>query len=728
MTDKKSHKINPDILICLFLVIATLVVYWQVRNHTFVNFDDSSYILNNQHIRAGLNFEGIAWAFSFPGFDYWHPVTWLSHMLDCHLYGLKAGMHHQVSLILHILNSILLFLVFKKMTGAIWRSAFVAAMFALHPMNVESVAWLAERKNVLSTFFWLLTMLTYIHYSKRPSVFRYLPILFVYTSGLMSKPMLATLPFVLLLLDYWPLGRFNLVHTGSNNQKIPKSNNTDFQRSLTLHLVLEKIPLLILSAVSIFLSSLALQRLGIVISTASVPMQFRIKNALVSYVSYLAKMIWPHNLAVYYPYPLTLPLWQVTGSALLLICISFFVFRAVRPKPYLAVGWLWYVGTLMPAIGLVQAGLWPSIADRFTYVPFIGLFLIIAWGVSDLVVHWHYREIKLATMAVALFAILSAITYFQIGYWRNSITLFEHTLDVTYNNHIAHHKLGEALKLQNKTVAAAKQYSEALRIKPDFFATHLNLGIILRDEGKLNEAIDYFNRALRLKPDRAELHYELGVTLDKQLDFDAATRHYLEALRIKADYAKAHNNLGIVLTRQKKDKEAIFHFYEAIRIDPDYADAYCNLGIIYANQRNIEKAILHYKKALYLNPNMAQALYNLSWILASCEDERFRNGEEAVKLAERLCKIAQNNQPLALDALAAAYAETGRFDNAVTTAKKALELALKQGSNELVLILKKRLQLYQKERLYLKSLSSILFYKKGYPQFLIKNSLTILNS
>lgn len=699
MTEKKSHKVRLDILVCLFIVIAILVVYWQVRNHTFVNFDDGSYILNNPHIRDGLNLEGIAWAFSFPGFDYWHPLTWLSHMLDCHLYGLKAGMHHQISVILHILNSMLLFLVFKKMTGAIWRSALVAGLFALHPMNVESVAWLAERKNVLSTFFWLLTMLTYIYYSKGPSVPRYLVILFVYTLGLMSKPMLVTLPFVLLLLDYWPLCRINLAHSGSNNQKTPKSNNTDFQRSLNLHLVLEKIPLIILSVVGIFLSSLAVQRLGIVISTASVPMKLRIKNALVSYVSYIIKMIWPHNLAVYYPYPQTLPLWQVTGAVLLLTCISFLVFREIKSKPYLAVGWLWYIGTLLPVIGLVQAGLWPAIADRFAYVPFIGLFFIIAWGVPDLVVRWHYRKIKLATIAVALFAVLMATSCLQVGYWKNSITLFKHTLDVTYNNHIAHHKIGEALKLQNKTVAAAKHYSEALRIKPDFFATHLNLGIILRDEGKLNEAIYYFTRALRLKPDRAEPYYELGITLEKQGSFDAAIRHYLEALLIKPEFAKAHNNLGIILARQKKDKEAILHFYEAIRIDPNYADVYCNLGIIYANQRNIQKAILHYKKALYLNPNMAHALYNLSWILASCEDERYRNGEEAVKLAEKLCKLAQYNQPLALDALAAAYAETGKFNEAVTAAKKALGLALKQGPKELVLALKKRLQLYEKERL-----------------------------
>jgi len=707
MIDRKKHKLRPEILICLFLVLALLVVYWQVRNYTLVNFDDVSYILNNPHIRAGLNFKGIAWAFSFPGYDYWHPMTWLSHMLDCHFYGFKFGMHHQVSLILHILNSILLFLVFRQMTGAVWRSAFVATMFALHPMNVESVAWLAERKNVLSAFFWLITMLTYIHYSKRPSVFRYFPILFVYILGLMSKPMVATLPFVLLLLDYWPLRRINLSHSDSNNHKTLNSNNTQFQTSSTFRLALEKMPMLILSAACILLSSLAVQRLGSVISTASVPMNLRIKNALVSYISYIIKMIWPHDLAVYYPYPQNIPLWQVAIAGLLLICISFLVFRAVRSKPYLAVGWLWYIGTLVPVIGLVQAGLWPAIADRFIYVPFIGLFTIIAWGVPDLLIQWHYREIKLAAIAAAFFTIFAATTYLQVEYWRNSITLFEHALDVTYNNHIAHHKLGEALKLQNKTEAAAKHYSEALRIKPDFFATHLNIGILLRDEGKLNEAIDYFSRALRLKPDRAEPHFELGITLEKQGDFDMAIRHYREALRIKPDYAKAHNNLGIILVRRNKDKEAIFHLSEAVRIDSNYAEPHYNLGIIYANKRNPEKAILHYKKALDLNPNMAQALYDLSWLLASCENERYRNGEEAIKLAERLCKIAQNNQPLAFGALAAAYAETEKYDEAITTAEKALELALKQGSNKMVLGLKKRLQLYQKKRLYRKSPSSI---------------------
>lgn len=695
MTDRKNHKLRPDILVCLFLLIAILVVYWQIRNHALINFDDIPFILMNPHVRNGLSFKGIAWAFSFPGHDYWHPLTWLSHMLDCHLYGLKFGMHHQISLILHILNSILLFLAFKKMTGAVWKSAFIAVVFALHPINVESVAWLAERKNVLSLFFGLLTILAYIHYSKRPSVLKYLPMLFVYALGLMSKPMVATLPFALLLLDYWPLCRINLTHSVGNNQKPTEPNNTRFQKSRALHLVLEKIPMFMLSALCIFLSSLAVQRLGSVISTASVPMTLRIENALVSYISYIAKMIWPHNLAVYYPFPQTLPLWQVAGAGLLLVCISFLVLLKVRSKPYLAVGWFWYIGTLVPVVGLVQAGLWPAIADRFTYVPFIGLFIIIAWGVPDLFDQWHYREIKLSILAAAFFATLAATTYQQVGYWRNSITLFEHALDVTTNNYIAHQKLGEALKLQNKNAAAANHYLEALRIKPDMFATQLFLGMLLRDEGELNKAINHLSKALRLKPDRSEPYYELGVTLEKQGDFDGAIRHYLEALRIKPDLAKAQNNLGIILARQKKDKEAIFHFHEAIRIDSDYTDSYFNLAVMYANQKKIEKAIRYYKKALYLNPNMAQALYNLSWILISSEDKKFRNGEEAVKLTERLCKITQNHQWLALDALAAAYAETGRFDKAVSVAQKALELALKQGSNELVLGIKKRLILYQ---------------------------------
>ena len=695
-----KNRTRLEFIVSLFLVLITLIAYWQLPGHDFLRFDDNEFITKNIHVHEGITRESIAWAFSITDYAYWHPLTWLSHILAFQLFGLKASMHLLINLFLHIASTLLLFFVLRWMTGSLWKSAFVAALFALHPLNVESVAWASECKNVLSTFFWMLTMFTYARYAERPGFYRYLVTFFVFALGLMAKPMLVTLPFALLLLDYWPLCRFKLSQSDGMGHGFSKSIPSVSRWSQVLRLALEKVPFLSLSAVCIYLSSLSGQHLGIVISTASVPMKLRSYNALVSYVSYIKKMVWPHNLAVYYPYPESIPFWKVAGAALFLVCVSILVFRALRSKPYLAVGWLWYIGTLVPAIGLIQAGLWPSIADRFAYVPLIGLFIVIAWGVPDLVARWRYKKIVLATTAIVLLLTFTAATWFQNRYWANNIALFKHSLDVTNDNDVAHQKLGEALAAQGKTDEAVRHYYEALRIKPDLVAAHLNLGVALRTEGKINEAVEHFYMALRTKHDCAEAYYELGVTLEKQGNFDAAVRHYSEALRIKPEFVKGHNNLGIVLARQKKDKEAIFHLYEALRIDSDYADAYYNLGIIYANQRNIEKAILHYKKALHFNPNMAQALYNLSWILASCEDERFRNGEGTVRLAEKLCKITRYNQPLALDALAAAYAETGKFDEAVTIAKKALELALKQGPKELVLELKKRLQLYQKGRSY----------------------------
>ena len=699
-----KNRPRSEFIVCLFLVVITILAYLQLSSHDLLSFDDHKYITQNIHVQKGITLENIVWVFRIVDFAYWHPLTWLSHMLVFQIFGMNTFMHHLINLFLHIANALLLFLVLKRMTGSLWKSAFVAALFALHPLNVETVAWASERKNVLSTFFWMLTLLTYARYAERPDVFRYLITFLVFALGLMAKPMLVTLPFVLVLLDYWPLCRFKRFQSDSMEHGIRQSMPYGSRWSPVSRLVVEKIPFLFLSAGCIHLSSLSVQRLGIVISTALVPMKLRIYNALVSYVIYIKKMVWPHNLAVYYPYPESLPFWEVAGAAVFLICVSVLVFREHKSKPYLAVGWLWYIGTLVPAIGLIQAGLWPSIADRFAYVPLIGLFIIIAWGVPDLVARWRYKKIVLATTAAAVVLTLTATTWFQNRYWANSIALFKHSLDVTKDNDVAHQKLGEALATQGKTDEAIRHYYEALRIKPDLVAARLNLGVTLREEDKINEAMEHFSMVLQAKPDCAEAYYELGVTLEKQGNFDAAVKHYSEALRMKPGFAKVHKNLGILLARQKKDKEAIFHFYEAIRIGPYNADVYCNLGIIYTNQKNIEKAILHYKKALHLNPNMAQALYNLSWILASCEDERFRNGEGAVTLAEKLCKITRYNQPLALDTLAAAYAETGKFDEAVTLSQKALELALKQGSKELVLGLKKRLNLYQTGQPYRQSL------------------------
>ncbi|MDH4207117.1 MAG: tetratricopeptide repeat protein, partial [Desulfobacteraceae bacterium] len=490
-----------------------LSTYCQLPSHEFLPFDDYGYITKNTHVHEGITWKNIVWAFSSTDFGYWHPLTWMSHMLAFQVFGLKSGMHHLINLLLHISNTLLLFFVLKRMTGALWQSAFVAAVFALHPLNVESVAWVSERKNVLSTFFWMLTILTYVRYTERPGFYRYLIILFVFVLGLMSKPMLVTLPFVLLLLDYWPLCRFTLPQSCCDNQKVQKQIQTNSHLSLGLRLVLEKIPLFILSSTCIYLSALSIQRFKIIISTASVPMKLRIANALVSYVRYIIKMIWPQNLAVYYPYPHALPAWQVIGAFLLLVIVTFLAFRWVRLTPYFTVGWLWYIGTLFPVIGLVQAGLWPAMADRFTYVPLIGLFIVIAWGVPDFVGRWRYRKAGFIAVSTALVPIFMVMTWLQLRHWQNGVTLFTHNVRVTYNNSLAHKELGNALEQQGNLDKAILHYSKALKINPNYAEAHNNLGYILACQKHYKEAIDHYTEAIRIKPSYTEAHNNLGTAL-----------------------------------------------------------------------------------------------------------------------------------------------------------------------------------------------------------------------
>ena len=691
MTIKSTKKtsffnVRPDILVCLFLVIATLLVYWQVKNHSFVNYDDRQYVTHNHYVNTGFTLESIKWSFTAIHSSNWHPLTWLSHMLDCQIYGMNPGHHHLTNVLLHILNTLLLFLVFKRMTGKLWQSGFVAALFALHPLHVESVAWVAERKDVLSTFFWMLTLWSYTRYVERSELKQYLLAVLFFILGLLAKPMLVTLPFVLLLLDYWPLRRFEL---GSRRQ----SNSQ--QRRFYFGLIWEKIPLFFLSSVSSVVTYLAQKSSGAVNSLAAIPFHIRIANATVSYASYIGKMIWPHKLAVFYPYPETIVSWKIAVAGLLLAGISVIVCIMVRTKPYVAVGWLWYIGTLVPVIGIIQVGV-QKMADRYTYVTLIGLFIIIAWGVPEILDRWRYKRVILAVSTTFILSAFMICTWFQVKHWENSITLFEHTLNVTEDNSIAHINLGEALAGQGRIDAAVRHYNEALRIKPNLAAPHLNLGVALKEEGNLSGAINHFTKVLGLKSDCAEAHYELGDTLNRKGDFASAIEHYLEAVRIKPDYAKVYNNLGVILARQNKDKEAIVHFYKAVQIDPAYAGAYYNLGKIFTHQGKFKDAIYNYRQTLHFNPENTQALYNLSWILASHQDRKIRNGEEAVRLAEQLCEITQYNQPLALDALAAAYAETGRLNEAVLTAEKALGLAMDMGPEELAVGLKKRLALYQK--------------------------------
>jgi len=460
--DKTSNRYYVP-LIYLALALVTLAVFSQVRNYDFINLDDLGYVFNNPNVQAGLTRDSIVWAFTMGYKAYWHPLTWLSYMLDCQLFGTDPGWHHLTNLLLHITSTLLLFAVFRRMTGLLWRSAFVAALFALHPLNVESVAWISERKNVLSTMFWMLTMITYLGYVQRATASRYLLTLLMFALGLMAKPMLVTLPFVLLLLDYWPLGRLRLSQTVRGGRK---PGSARFQWRLWRRLVGEKVPFLALSAVSIYLSSLSVQTRGIVVSTEAVPMGLRIANAMVSYVSYIAKMLWPWKLAVFYPYPETVPAWQVIGALLLLAGVSVLVFRLVKSKPYLAVGWLWYLGTLTPAIGIMQAGSWPAMADRFAYIPLVGLFIIIALGLPELLRKWRYQKTVLTAAALAVILTLSICTHLQLLHWRNSGTVFEHAVKVTDGNYLAHFYLARSLSEEGRVDEAITHLEEVLRLRP----------------------------------------------------------------------------------------------------------------------------------------------------------------------------------------------------------------------------------------------------------------------
>ncbi len=505
------RNINPDILICLFLVIATLAVYWQVRNHEFVAYDDGLYVTENPYVRAGLTSESILWAFTATHANNWHPLTWLSHMLDVELYGMNPGQHLMTNVLFHIANTLLLFLTLSRMTGqgipltpSLWQSAFVAALFALHPLHVESVAWVAERKDVLSTFFWMLTMLSYAWYVERPGIDRYLPVFLFFMLGLMAKPMLVTLPFVLFLLDCWPLNRF---HKDSGIWEFRNSKiNFSVPQFLSSSVFLEKIPLLILTAASSVVTYLAQQ--SVAASLEVCPFHIRIANALVSYISYIGKMICPVHLALLYPHPRTFPGWQVAGAFFLLALITFLIIRNIRQRPWLAVGWLWYLGTLVPVIGLVQVGL-QGMADRYTYIPLIGLFIMIAWGIPELlspirIRGWRYKKKWGAVFAVILILILMAATRMQVRYWKDSVTLFEHSLDVTTDNGAVHCVLGTLFLSRGNPGKAVEHYSEGLRLGPDHaLLVHNNLGVALFQKGRVDEAIFHFKKALQIKSDYA---------------------------------------------------------------------------------------------------------------------------------------------------------------------------------------------------------------------------------
>jgi tetratricopeptide (TPR) repeat protein len=643
--------LREDLAICLFLVIVTLTCYWQISHHDFINYDDDVYVTENHHVQNGLTLTNIAWALSAEVSGNWHPLTLLSHMLDCHWFGLNAGLHHLTSLFFHIANTLLLFFVLRGMTGALWKSAFVAALFALHPLHIESVAWVAERKDVLSTFFFMLTLWCYSRYAERPGIIRYIPALLFFALGLMAKPMLVTLPFLLLLLDYWPLKRFQFGLTSSDNWR----------------LILEKTPFLALSAASCMITWGFQQNAGAVAPFAVFPVTLRVANALVSYVSYIGKMIWPFDLAVLYPHPLSLPWWHGAGAFMLLVLISFLVFRTAKERPYFAVGWLWYIGTLVPVIGLVQVG-GQAMADRYSYIPLIGLFISITWGSSDLFIPFRHKKFGVAFLAAMLLSILSATTFLQLRHWNNSITLFERTLLVSSDNYVAHYNIGVALEKEGRNAEASQHYYQALRIYPKLAEAHCCLGVLYSKQDNISLALRHLYAALHINPDYAEVHNELGLALTKQGRIAEALKHYSEALRLLPEYAGAHTNMGMAMISQGRVREAIRHLSKALRINPENANAHYNMGIAMSEQGRITEAIQYYSEALRLNPGDAQAHNNLAINLSNqgLEDEAIIHYSKALKIDPNDAIIHNNMGVLML--------RKGEIENAVSHFQEAIKI------------------------------------------------------
>ncbi len=540
--NKKVFDRYGTVWACVFLVVATLAVFSQVHKHEFLDFDDSEYVTENEHVQSGLTRDSIIWAFTTGHASNWHPLTWLSLMLDYQLFGLRAGAFHITNLLLHTANTLLLFLVLRKMTRSLYRSGFVALVFALHPLHVESVAWVAERKDVLSTLFWLLTMWVYSSYAQRGGGVRYLIILLLFGLGLMAKPMLVTLPCVLLLVDYWPLRR--LESSGRDGEGVKKQRT----RLTVARLVLEKIPLFVLSVISSIITVIVQRGGGAVISAGALPIGWRVSNAIVCYVVYILKMIVPVRLAAFYPNMSPPALIETIGAAVALVCITIVVVRGARRWRYLATGWLWYIGTLVPVIGVVQVGA-QAYADRYAYVPLIGLFIIVGWLVPDILAGWRYKKIAIwlcTFLAVVPMAIAATL---QVGHWRNTVALFEHTLAVTEDNCVAHNGLANKYGKLGQIDKSIEHGREAVRICPQYRMAHYNLGMGYYHKGELEKAIERWQEALRLKQDYREVNFNIGVAFEALGEADKAVEYFRSELAINPGHKRAQQKLDALLTR-----------------------------------------------------------------------------------------------------------------------------------------------------------------------------------
>ena len=746
--------------VCLFLLALVWGVFGQTLGHEFVNYDDDFYVYKNPPVIQGLTLQGIVWAFTHFHCSNWHPLTWISHMLDCQFYGLNAGGHHFTNVLLHTASVILLFLGLRRMTGFLWRSAFVAAVFAIHPLHVESVAWVAERKDVLSGLFFMLTLWAYTRYvasgqwlvtrttasdrapgpcpdlvaghdvrsavqndpSLRCLQIRTLPaprrsrftfhgsshyglVLVFFALGLMSKPMLVTLPFVLLLLDYWPLGRVTadpwLVRgekTGCLTTLNPQLPDATKRSEGGSTLLLEKLPLFGLAAASCVVTIFAQQDALQPFERVSLPL--RLGNALISCVAYLQQMFWPAGLAVFYPFAAgSVGGWEVVSSLVLLAGISTGVFILRRRCPYLVAGWLWYLLMLAPAIGILQVGS-QARADRYTYLPQIGLYLMLAWGAADLCAGWCHRRLVLGGLSTVMLAALIFRAREQTACWQNSETLWTHTLACTTGNFIAHNNLGSALLKKGRVDEAIAHFQKVLQLKPAGVEAHNNLGNALLQAGRVDEAITELQTALQLNPDSAEAHNNLGNVLLQKGRANDAILHYQRALQLWPDAAEARINLGSALLQTGGVDEAIAQYQRALEIMPDSLEAHINLGSALLQKGHADKAIAHFQKVLQLKPDSVTVLNNLAWLLATWPDAQVRDGAQAVQYAGRACELTHYGVTVLVGTLAAAYAEAGRYEDAVAAAEKACALAQASGDGGLLERNRKLLAMYRARQPY----------------------------
>ena len=594
----RIFNLRHELLILLGILAVTAAVYSPVTGYDFVDLDDDAYVFQNSQVSRGLTLEGVSWAFRTFEMANWHPLTWLSYMVDVELFGMNSGCFHLMNVFFHLANTLLLFILLRYTTSRLWQSALVAVLFALHPLHVESVAWVSERKDVLSTFFWMLCTLFYIRYARNPRATGYFGVVVLFILGLAAKPMLVTLPIALLLIDFWPLARSRVSNSapGQGAEQVSPG-----------FLLLEKIPLLAISTVFSLVTIVAQKRYAAVQSFELLPLTTRIANALVSYVGYLGKMVWPSSLTVLYPYPDHIPAATVVMALVFILTVSTIAFILREHCPYFLFGWLWYLVTLLPVIGIIQAGS-QAMADRYTYVPLIGIFVIIAWGLPDLFLKWNFDRKVFPLITLVFLVVLSFITRRQLNYWQGSVSLFSHTISVTRDNSLAQNGLASGYEKQGKIQSAVVHYREALRISPEFSAARYNLGNVYLKLGKTEKAIEQYRRALESAPKDPEILNNLGKALIEGGRISEALGLYRRALKLTPEDVQLRSNMGAALVLNGQPAEAEKVFKEIIRLEPGFVNAYNNLGYVYEVQGRIIQAGRCYDRALRVDPEHAGAL------------------------------------------------------------------------------------------------------------------------